>query len=93
MGLYIKTSGGTWSPAITAKIKTGASTWSTVIRGFVKTAASTWSQFFPGGLTPVIAAQVTIAKSGTGTITLTGTNRRWTNFSTGVYYFDSSTDN
>jgi len=93
MGLYIKTSGGTWSPAITAKIKTGASTWSTVIRGFVKTAASTWSQFFPGGLVPVIAAQVTIAKSGSGTITLTGTNRRWTNFSTGVYFFDSSTDN
>ena len=92
MGLYIKTSGSTWSPAITAKIKTGASTWSTVIRGFVKTAASTWSQFFPGGLTPVIAAQVTIAKSGSGTVTLTGTNRRWTNFASGVYYFNNSTD-
>lgn len=92
MGLYAKTSSGTWSPAVTARVKTAASTWSSVVRGFVKTASGTWSQFWPGGLTPVIASQVTISKSGSGTITLTGTNFRWTNFSSGIYYFDSSTD-
>jgi len=69
-----------------------STTWRSVSQGWINI-AGTWRQFFPGGLVPVIAAQVTIAKSGTGTITLTGTNRRWTNFSTGVYYFDSSTDN
>jgi autotransporter-associated beta strand protein len=63
--------------------------WRSVQKGFVY-ANSAWRQFFPGGLTPVIAAQVTIAKSGSGTVTLTGTNRRWTNFASGVYYFNRS---
>ena len=66
--------------------------WRSVQNGFLY-ANGAWRQFFSSGLVPVIAAQVTIAKSGSGTVTLTGTNRRWTNFSTGVYYFDSSTDN
>ena len=65
--------------------------WRSVQKGFVY-ANSAWRQFFPGGLTPVIAAQVTIAKSGSGTVTLTGTNRRWTNFSTGVYFFDRNNE-
>jgi hypothetical protein len=91
---YIKTNSG-WNPIsqIWIKLTTG---WRSVSQGWINVGtniAANWRQFFPGGLTPVIAAQVTIAKSGSGTVTLTGTNRRWTNFSTGVYYFDSSTDN
>jgi hypothetical protein len=94
MGLYVKTASGTWSTAATARVKTAASTWSSVVRGFVKTASGTWSQFWPMGLTPVIASPVTIAQS-TGVdylVTLTGTNYRWTNFSSGTYSFDVSTD-
>jgi hypothetical protein len=87
---YIKTNSG-WNPISQIWIKV-STTWRSVSQGWINI-AGTWRQFFPGGLTPVIAAQVTIAKSGSGTVTLTGTNRRWTNFSTGVYYFDSSTDN
>ena len=66
--------------------------WRTVQGGFLY-ANGAWRQFFSSGLTPVIASQVTISKSGSGTITLTGTNFRWTNFSSGVYYFNRSTDN
>jgi len=87
---YIKTNSG-WNPISQIWIKLAAG-WKSISQGWVYV-AGTWRQFFPGGLVPVIAAQVTIAKSGSGTVTLTGTNRRWTNFSTGVYYFDSSTDN
>ena len=86
---YIKTNSG-WNPISQIWIKV-STTWRSVSQGWINV-AGTWRQFFPGGLTPVIAAQVTIAKSGSGTVTLTGTNRRWTNFTSGVYYFNSSTD-
>ena len=86
---YIKTNSG-WNPISQIWIKV-STTWRSVSQGWMNV-AGTWRQFFPGGLTPVIAAQVTIAKSGSGTVTLTGTNRRWTNFASGVYYFNSSTD-
>ena len=68
------------------------SSWQSMQSAYINV-AGTWKLFFAVGLTPVIAAQVTIAKSGTGTITLTGTNRRWTNFASGVYYFNNSTNN
>ena len=86
---YIKTNSG-WNPISQIWIKLAAG-WKSVSQGWIYVAGN-WRQFFPGGLTPVIAAQVTIAKSGSGTVTLTGTNRRWTNFASGVYYFNSSTD-
>jgi autotransporter-associated beta strand protein len=92
MPAYIKITDPTtpWRPIsqVWVKILTG---WRSVSQGWINVAGN-WRQFFPGGLTPVIAAQVTIAKSGSGTVTLTGTNRRWTNFASGVYYFNSSTD-
>lgn len=86
---YIKTNSG-WNPISQIWVKV-STTWRSVSQGWINV-SGTWRQFFPGGLTPVIASQVTISKSGSGAITLTGTNFRWTNFSSGVYYFDSSTD-
>ena len=70
MGLYIKTSGGTWSPALTARIKTGVSTWSPVLRGFVKTAANAWSQFFPGNQTYTFSFGNTVHVGTNGYISL-----------------------
>lgn len=92
MAAYIKTTDTNtpWRSASQIWVKV-LSTWRSVSQGWINI-AGTYRQFFPGGLTPVIAAQVTIAKSGSGTITLTGTNRRWTNFVSGVYHFDNSVD-
>jgi hypothetical protein len=66
--------------------------WRTVQKGFVYVSGS-WRQFFSSALLPTIATQVTISKSGSVLITLTGTNYRWTNYSSGVYYFERSTNN
>jgi len=70
MGLYIKTSGGTWSPALTARIKTDVSTWSSVVKGFVKTAANVWSQFFPGTQTYTFSFGNTVHVGTNGYISL-----------------------
>jgi len=67
-------------------------TWRTVQKGFVYVSGS-WRQFFSSAVLPTIATQVTISKAGSVLITLTGTNYRWTNYSSGVYYFESSTNN
>lgn len=92
MPAYIKTTGGTWSNAISAfYIK--STTWRTISAGYIKVAGA-WTSFFTSTLTPSIAATVEISRNNaTYPSTLTGTNYSWTNSTSLTYVFQKSSDN
>ena len=92
MPAYIKTTGGTWSSAISAfYIK--STTWRTISAGYIKV-AGTWRSFFTSVLTPSIASTVTISRNNSYyPSTLTGTNFYWTNSTSLTYVFQKSSDN
>ena len=92
MPAYIKTTGGTWSNAISAfYIK--STTWRTISAGYIKV-AGVWRAFFTSALTPSIAATVEISRNNaTYPSTLTGTNYSWTNSTSLTYVFQKSSDN
>lgn len=92
MPAYIKTTGGTWSNAISAfYIK--STTWRTISAGYIKV-AGVWRAFFTSALTPSIAATVEISRNNaTYPSTLTGTNYHWTNSTALTYVFQKSSDN
>jgi hypothetical protein len=68
--------------------------WKNVISGFIRI-GSQWKQFFSSLVAPTIQQQVTISQftdSGSGFVTLTGTNYHWTNSTSLTYFFEWSTD-
>ena len=81
---------GTWK-TITRGVININGTWKTITRGVINI-AGTWKSLVFG--TPSVAQQVEISQSTNGSYvtTLTGKNYYWTNFGSGQYYFQKSTN-
>lgn len=90
MPILLKNS-GTWRQIQSMHLKVNG-VWRQIGLAFLKV-NGVWKALITSGAAPFIQSQVTISKSGTSTITLTGTNYHWTYFSSGNYSFQTSVDN
>jgi len=90
MPILLKSS-GTWRQIQSIHLKVNG-VWRQIGLAFLKV-NGVWKSLITSGAAPFIQSAVTISKSGTSTITLTGTNYHWTYFSSGNYAFQTSVDN
>ena len=90
MPILLKSS-GTWRQIQSIHLKVNG-VWRQIGLAFLKV-NGVWRSLITSGAAPFIQSAVTISKSGTSTITLTGTNYHWTYFSSGNYAFQTSVDN
>jgi hypothetical protein len=90
MPILLKSS-GTWRQIQSIHLKVNG-VWRQIGLAFLKV-NGVWRSLITSGAAPFIQSTVTISKSGTSTITLTGTNYHWTYFSSGNYAFQTSVDN